>query len=440
MANEFGDHQYWAIILGGSSGLGLAAARKLAAHGMNLCIVHRDPGVEMEKVNAAFEGLRATGVQVLTFNADVTRADKRAQILDTLQNSMVTENVAPVMGTFQTSNSAGTTTPVTDVFQPNNGVGSTTSVTDAFQPNNGVGSTTPVTDAFQTSNSAGTTTPVTDVFQPNNGTGTTTPVMNALQPSNSAETTTPITGTFQTSNDTGSTTPVTDAFQTINSAGSTTPITGTFQPSNGTESTTPITEALQANAATQTNPMPASSQVGIDPKGEVRCLLHSIARGTLKAMLPETGTALSVDDYRITLDSMAYSLYEWVKDLSDRQLFAADARVLSFTSEGSHRAWKHYGAVSAAKAALEAISRNIALEFAPRGIRANCIQAGTTNTRSLQLIPGSEQLIAWSEARSPFQRLTTPEDVANVVYLLCKDEAAWINGAIIPVDGGAHIC
>lgn len=360
MANEFGDHQYWAIILGGSSGLGLAAARKLAAHGMNLCIVHRDPGVEMEKVNAAFEGLRATGVQVITFNADVTRADKRAQILDTLQNSMVTENVAPITGTFQTSNGTGTTTPVTGTFQPSNG--------------------------------------------------------------------------------TGSTTPVTDAFQTINSAGTTTPITGTFQPSNGTESTTPITEALQANAATQTNPMPASSQVGIDPKGKVRCLLHSIARGTLKAMLPETGTALSVDDYRITLDSMAYSLYEWVKDLSDRQLFAADARVLSFTSEGSHRAWKHYGAVSAAKAALEAISRNIALEFAPRGIRANCIQAGTTNTRSLQLIPGSEQLIAWSEARSPFQRLTTPEDVANVVYLLCKDEAAWINGAIIPVDGGAHIC
>lgn len=440
MANEFGDHQYWAIILGGSSGLGLAAARKLAAHGMNLCIVHRDPGVEMEKVNAAFEGLRATGVQVITFNADVTRADKRAQILDTLQNSMVTENVAPVTDAFQTSNDTGTTTPVMNALQTSNSAGTTTPITDAFQPSNDVGSTTPVTDAFQTSNSAGTTTPVTDAFQPNNGTGTTTPVTDAFQPNNSAGSTTPTTGTFQTSNDTGSTTPVTDAFQTINGAGTTTPITGTFQPSNGTESTTPITEALQANAATQTNPMPASSQVGIDPKGKVRCLLHSIARGTLKAMLPETGTALSVDDYRITLDSMAYSLYEWVKDLSDRQLFAADARVLSFTSEGSHRAWKHYGAVSAAKAALEAISRNIALEFAPRGIRANCIQAGTTNTRSLQLIPGSEQLIAWSEARSPFQRLTTPEDVANVVYLLCKDEAAWINGAIIPVDGGAHIC
>ncbi|HJT72820.1 MAG TPA: SDR family oxidoreductase, partial [Chitinophaga sp.] len=102
-------------------------------------------------------------------------------------------------------------------------------------------------------------------------------------------------------------------------------------------------------------------------------------------------------------------------------------------------AWKNYAAVSAAKAALEAISRSIALEFAPVGIRANCVQAGVTDTRSLQMIPGSEQLIEHTKKRNPFQRLTTPEDVANVVYLLCKDEAAWINGAVIPVNGGEHI-
>lgn len=240
-----------------------------------------------------------------------------------------------------------------------------------------------------------------------------------------------------------STTPISDTLQTTRNAQSATPISDTLQNTMSAQSATPISETSALKEANQSPQFPQvqdAVQSTNGPKGKIRCLLHSIARGTLKAMLPDTGTALSIDDYRITLDSMAYSLYEWVKDLSDMQLFATDARVLSFTSEGSHRAWKHYGAVSAAKAALEAISRNISLEFAPRGIRANCIQAGTTNTRSLQLIPGSDQLIAWSEARNPFQRLTTPEDVANVVYLLCKDEAAWINGAIIPVDGGAHIC
>jgi enoyl-[acyl-carrier protein] reductase III len=55
------------------------------------------------------------------------------------------------------------------------------------------------------------------------------------------------------------------------------------------------------------------------------------------------------------------------------------------------------------------------------------------------MIPGNEKIKKYSLFRNPFKRLTIPEDVANVVYLLCKDEASWINGSIIPVDGGEHI-
>ena len=95
--------------------------------------------------------------------------------------------------------------------------------------------------------------------------------------------------------------------------------------------------------------------------------------------------------------------------------------------------------VTFAKVTLEAITRNIALEYAPFGIRANCIQAGVTDTASLRMIPGSDEIKKHSLLRNPFNRLTLPEDVANVVYLLSKDEAAWINGTIIPVDGGEHI-
>ena len=129
-----------------------------------------------------------------------------------------------------------------------------------------------------------------------------------------------------------------------------------------------------------------------------------------------------------------------VREVQKAKLFADDVRVLSFTSEGNAKVWKNYGAISAAKVALEAITRNIAVEFAPYGIKANCIQAGVTDTSSLRMIPGSETIIAQTKKRNPFKRLTTAEDVANVVYLLCKDEASWINGSIIPVDGGEHIC
>ena len=132
-------------------------------------------------------------------------------------------------------------------------------------------------------------------------------------------------------------------------------------------------------------------------------------------------------------------MYDWTKEVFTKNLFSQDARIISFTSEGNKKAWQNYAAVSAAKVALEAITRNIALEFAPHGIKANCIEAGITDTASFRMIPGNEQLKEHAIQRNPFKRLTTPEDVADVVYLLTKAEAKWITGAIIPVNGGQHL-
>lgn len=173
--------------------------------------------------------------------------------------------------------------------------------------------------------------------------------------------------------------------------------------------------------------------------GKIKILLHSIAKGNLKPMIDDKKEVLKNTDFKLTIEAMAVSLYDWVQELFHNELFASDARIISFTSEGSSKAWKNYGAISASKAALEAITRNIALEFAPFGIRANCILAGTTDTKSFRMIPGSKQLSKYAKIRNPFNRLTTPQDVANVVYLLSLDEASWINGAVIPVNGGEHL-
>jgi enoyl-[acyl-carrier protein] reductase I len=173
--------------------------------------------------------------------------------------------------------------------------------------------------------------------------------------------------------------------------------------------------------------------------GKVKLLLHSIGKGNLKPMISKDKSVLKNDDFHLTIDAMAVSLYDWTKEIFEKDLFSADARIISFTSEGNQKAWRNYAAVSASKAALEAITRNIALEFAPFGIKANCIQAGITDTPSFRMIPGSEQLKEITEIRNPFKRLTTPEDIANAVYLLTLDEAAWINGTVIPVNGGEHL-
>lgn len=264
MVKEFQNKNYWALILGGSSGLGLATAKKLAEHGMNICVIHRNSRTQEVEINAEFDKIKAENVQFKSFNVDAFKSEKRDQIISELK---------VIFGT----------------------------------------------------------------------------------------------------------------------------------------------------------------------QGKIRTLVHSVAKGNLKPMISDETPTLKTDDFNLTINAMAISLYDWTKAVFEAQLFADDTRIISFTSEGNTKAWKNYAAVSAAKVTLEAITRNIALEFAPFGIRANCIQAGVTDTASLRMIPGSDKIKEHSLKRNPFNRLTRPEDVANSVYLLSKDEASWINGCVIPVDGGEHI-
>ena len=172
---------------------------------------------------------------------------------------------------------------------------------------------------------------------------------------------------------------------------------------------------------------------------KISVLVHSIAKGSLKPMYSENSSTLSDQDFKITFEAMALSLYDWTKALVRAGLFSEDSRIISFTSEGNTKAMPNYGAVSVAKVALEALTRNIALEFAPIGLKANCIQAGITLTKSFQMIPGQEKIKEHALKRNPSGRLTTPEDVANAVYLLTTDEAKWITGTVIKVDGGESL-
>src|SRR5690606_26528790 len=80
--------ELWAVILGGSSGFGLATQHKPAAHGMQLCIVHRDRRGAMARIEPEFAALRATGVRVATFNADALDAATRAELLDALAREL----------------------------------------------------------------------------------------------------------------------------------------------------------------------------------------------------------------------------------------------------------------------------------------------------------------------------------------------------------------
>jgi len=169
--------------------------------------------------------------------------------------------------------------------------------------------------------------------------------------------------------------------------------------------------------------------------GTIRVLLHSIAFGALKPLVGG-GDVATKRQIETTADVMGHSLVYWVHDLVARHLMRAGGRIYAMTSEGGAKAIPQYGPVSAAKAILEAHIRQIALELAPKGITANAILAGVTDTPALRKIPGHGELVAFSKARNPHGRLTTPEDVAKCIGVLCHENTYWKTGNTIRVDGG----
>ena len=108
------------------------------------------------------------------------------------------------------------------------------------------------------------------------------------------------------------------------------------------------------------------------------------------------------------------------------------------TSAGSTRVAPTYGAVSAAKAALEAHVRQLSYELTPFGIAVNAIRAGVTLTPALRKIPGYERIVEHVVSVNPAHRLTTTQDVAEAIGLLSEAPSAWMTGNIVGVDGGEY--
>lgn len=171
----------------------------------------------------------------------------------------------------------------------------------------------------------------------------------------------------------------------------------------------------------------------------VGVLLHSLAFGTLRPLFSEDGAVLARRQIEMTLDVMASSLVYWSQDLVSQGLLTRGGRIFAMTSSGSIAAWPSYGAVSAAKCALEAYIRQLAVELAPQGITANAIMAGVTQTPALQKIPGSDELARRALERNPSGRLTTPEDVAACLVELARPGTAWMTGNVLRVDGGESV-
>ncbi len=167
-------------------------------------------------------------------------------------------------------------------------------------------------------------------------------------------------------------------------------------------------------------------------------MLHSLAFGTtLHYITDDPGRKeLSRRQMEMTVDVMAHSLLYWTRIFYHAGLLGRGSRVFAMSSEGAILAVPTYGAVSAAKAALEAHVRQLAVELAHAGITVNTIRAGVTDTPALRRIPGWEQLVQASLMRNPHGRMGRPEDVADALVALAGPLTHWMTGSVIGVDGG----
>jgi NAD(P)-dependent dehydrogenase (short-subunit alcohol dehydrogenase family) len=171
--------------------------------------------------------------------------------------------------------------------------------------------------------------------------------------------------------------------------------------------------------------------------GGIRILVHSLAFGTLVPFLPREGweKQLTPRQLEMTLDVMAHSLVYWTQDLCAHGLLRTGSKVYALTSAGTSQHLPSYGAVSAAKSALESHVRQLACELAPSGIAVNALRAGTTDTPALRRIPEHAGYLRRAAENNPHGRLTRPEDVADAVALLSRTESSWLTGNTLGVDG-----
>ena len=95
-----------------------------------------------------------------------------------------------------------------------------------------------------------------------------------------------------------------------------------------------------------------------------------------------------------------------------------------------------YGAIGVSKAAMESVVRYLAVELAPRGVHVNAVSGGMIDGDTLRRFPQHEVLREAVEQRTPFNRLGTAEELADVVVFLCSDRSNLIQGQTLVADGG----
>ncbi len=161
----------------------------------------------------------------------------------------------------------------------------------------------------------------------------------------------------------------------------------------------------------------------------VDVLIHNAAIGVLKPF-----QKIRTSQWDLTMESSLRPFWLLTRLCS----FAEGASVIGLSSMGSRQYIPGYAAMGAAKGGLEALTRQLAVELAPR-VRVNTICGGLVRTDSLRYLPQGEEMLSMAEKHTPLGRVAMPEDIAAAVALLVDPRSRWITGQVITVDGGLSL-
>lgn len=186
-------------------------------------------------------------------------------------------------------------------------------------------------------------------------------------------------------------------------------------------------EALTVQANVRSEPDLKELAASLD---EVDVLVHNAAVGALKPY-----DKLRTSHWDLTLESSLRPF--WL--LTRLCRLAEGASVVGISSMGSRAFIPGYAAMGAAKGGLEALTRQLAVELAPRRVRVNTVCAGLVDTDSLDYLPSGAEMKALADAHTPLGRCGTPEDIARVVGMLVSPAAGWVTGQVLVADGGLSL-
>lgn len=169
--------------------------------------------------------------------------------------------------------------------------------------------------------------------------------------------------------------------------------------------------------------------------GRIDVLINNAASGVLRPVL-----------------ELEESHWDWTMNINNKAMLfcsqmAAErmkkqgtgGSIVSLSSLGAGRYLKNYTTVGVSKAAVEALTRYLAVELAPYQIRVNAVSGGAVDTEALTHFPNRDELLGDSKERTPAGRLVEPNDLANTALFLVSDEASMICGQTIIVDGGISL-